>query len=78
MMACMPRPVARAGLFRLNVNVPLELSDLVIQLLAKDAAQRPASAQAVIAELSAIDTRAIEEESAEPRAQDQLPSEPRT
>src|SRR5206468_1126326 len=38
----------------LNLEVPAALSDLVLQLLAKNAADRPASAQAVVDALTAI------------------------
>ena len=40
---------------RLNPEVPPRLEDLIVHLLAKDPARRPASAQAVVAELEAIE-----------------------
>ncbi|MBY0521919.1 MAG: protein kinase [Gemmataceae bacterium] len=48
-----PRPI-----LRLNREVPADLSDLVMRLLSKDPAQRPASARAVLTALRAMDPSA--------------------
>jgi len=45
-----PRPPAE-----INPSVPAPLSDLIVRLLAKDPAQRPASAQAVVDELGTLE-----------------------